>query len=191
MSASALRCAALGALAALGAGSAAAQVTVFGGGLGRDCYLAVKEGGTGFSAARDICDLALAEERMTSRDRAATHVNRGIIYMRQGQFGRAVSDYERAIDLRSDMPEAHTNLGAALFSMGRYQEALRELNRGVESEDPKARAIAHYNRGLVQERLEDVTAAYFDYKAAEELDPEFEQPKQALTRFTVQVVSDS
>jgi tetratricopeptide (TPR) repeat protein len=177
--------------AVLAAPQAGAVVTVFGGGLGRDCYEAVKDEQAPFSRARDICDLALIEERLTSRDRAATHVNRGILYMREKQYGRAISDYERAIDLRPDLQEAHINLGAALYSLGRYEDSLAALERGIGVDDLKARAIAHYNRALVKERFGDVTAAYYDFKAAVELDPEFTLARQQLDRFQVTVVPNS
>ena len=78
-------------LACVIAGPANAAVTVFGGGLARDCYLGVESG----EPARDIlpvCDLALQQERLKTRDRAATYVNRGIIHMREGRLEMALSD---------------------------------------------------------------------------------------------------
>jgi len=168
-----------------------AVVTVFGGGLGNDCYKAVKDEKTPFSRARDICDLALMQESMTSRDRAATFVNRGILYMRAKQNDRALDDYDRAIELKSDIPEAYINPGAALFTLGRFEEAMKDVNIGIATDDPLAKAVGHYNRGLLHERFGDVTAAYYDYKAAIELKPDFAEAATALTRFQVQVVPSS
>ncbi len=168
-----------------------AAVTVYGNGLGRDCYVAVKEERVAFLRARDICDLALIEEQMNSRDRAATYINRGILYMRQKQNDRALDDYERAIRLKPDLAEAHINRGAALFALGEFEEAMNAINAGMTTKDPDAKAVGHYNRGLLHERAGDVTAAYYDYKAALELRPEFKEAATALTRFQVQVVPAS
>lgn len=170
---------------------AQAVVTVFGGGLGHDCYKAVKDESVPFSRARDICDLALIEERMNARDKAATYINRGILYMRQKNNERALDDYERAIELKSDMPEAHINRGAALYSLGQFEEAMSAINTGMSTQDPLAKAVGHYNRALLHERSGDVTAAYYDYRAALDLKPEFPEAAKALTRFQVQVVPSS
>jgi Tfp pilus assembly protein PilF len=168
-----------------------AGVSVFGGGLGADCYKAVKDENVAFTRARDICDLALIEEQMSIRDKAATYINRGILYMRQKQNERALQDYERAIELNANMPEAHINEGAALYSLGRYDEAMKAVNAGMTTVDPLAKAVGHYNRALIHERNGDVTAAYYDYKAAVDLKPEFTEAAKALTRFQVQVVPAS
>ena len=56
---------------------AQAALNVFGSSLARQCYeAAMTASGTGAA----LCERALANDQMTSRDRAATFVNRGIIY---------------------------------------------------------------------------------------------------------------
>ena len=44
---------------------------------------------------------------------------------------------------------------------------------------------AYYNRGVAEERLGDVRSAYFDYRTASQLKPDWSLPKIELARFTV------
>lgn len=167
--------------------SAAAQgaVTVVGGGLAQACYEAVEYSQTPPSKALQVCDLALQTEVMNRRDRAATFTNRGIVHMRTGNNSRALSDYERGIGLMPDLREAKVNLGAALYNLKRYPEALAALNEGVGSESIDARAIGFYNRGLTHEKLGNLQSAYEDFRSALKLVPEFQSAADQMKRFTV------
>jgi tetratricopeptide (TPR) repeat protein len=159
-------------------------VMVFGGGNARRCYEAVKDKALPFKAL-EICDLALEQEDLSQKNRAATHNNRGILHMRAGRHDRAMKDYQAGIKLSPDMPEAKINLGAMLYYLGRYSEAVAALDEGVKIEDTEARAAAYYNRGLAQEMLGEVEKAYVDYKTALSLDPGLSQAERQLRRFRV------
>lgn len=172
-------------LALTGATPAFGAVTVFGGGIARDCYEAVEFETLPNLDAVNLCTLALEQEQLTRRNRAATFVNRGILYMRRGDNGNALEDYERSLQLLPDLLEAKVNLGAALYGLQRYDEAMTALNDGVGAENRDARATAYYNRALVHERRGDVQAAYDDFRQALAIVPEFEQAAKQLTRFTV------
>jgi tetratricopeptide (TPR) repeat protein len=65
-----------------------------------------------------------------------------------------------------------------------YAGALAEIDRGlaIGVDEP---AKAFYNRALVQESLGDARAAYFDYRKAQDLAPDWLLPAKQLTRFTV------
>lgn len=171
------------------AGSADAAVTVFGGGLARDCYLGV-ESGDPARQVLPICDLALQQERLTSRDRAATYVNRGIVHMREGRFEMALRDYSTSARIQPDLADAQVNRGAALYGLQRYDEAMDALNVGITAEDANVRAIGYYNRALTHEKLGDIQSAYEDFHKALEIEPEFELAAQQLERFQVIPASD-
>jgi tetratricopeptide (TPR) repeat protein len=168
---------------------AQAAVTVFGGGLARDCYEAVEGRAEPISRAMQVCDLALQEEELTRKNRAATHVNRGILFMRQGRNERALADFDSGLRLKPDLHEAEINRGAALYNLKRFEEAEAAIEIGLQTEDAEARAIGLYNRALLRERRGDVTGAYYDFLAASELSPDFTQAGEQLKRFTVERVS--
>lgn len=165
-----------------------AAVTVFGGGLARSCYEAVEYSKVTASKAVEICDLALEQEMLSRRDRAATLTNRGILYMREGRHERALADYAKSIRLMPELLESKVNLGAALYGLGRYQEALAALNEGLNTDSVDARAVGFYNRALCHERLGDLQAAYDDFQRALDAYPGFELAQKQLQRFTVVTV---
>lgn len=167
------------------AAHAQGAVTVIGGGLARDCYEAVEYNKVQLTRAIEVCNLALETEQMRVVDKAATLTNRGILLMRQGNNSRALNDYERAIDLVPELQQAKVNLGAALYNLKRYPEAMIALNEGVKTESLDARAVGFYNRGLTHEKLGNVQLAYEDFRSALLLKPDFQQATAQLARFQV------
>lgn len=179
-----MRTACAGALAlCLSAGGAQAAVTVLGGGLAESCSEAAQDGVRTVEAV-ELCSLALETEALNSEDRAGTLVNRGVIKLRRKNFDEAVRDFNRAAQLRPTMGEAYVNRGAAAIAQRRFQDGVADINRAIElgvSEPEKA----YYNRALAHEGLDDMKAAYFDYRKAMELKPGWTEPEQQLARFTI------
>jgi tetratricopeptide (TPR) repeat protein len=140
------------------------------------------------SKALEVCDLALETERLSRRDRAATLTNRGILHMRDGRNSRALQDYQRSLELMPDLTETKVNIGAALYGLKRYPEALAMLTEGITTESADARATGFYNRALTHEKLGDVQSAYEDFQAALRAKPDFEMAQKQLERFTVEAV---
>lgn len=171
--------------ASQGAAFAQGAVTVIGGGLARACYEAAETGDVALQQALKACDRALTEEILRRRDKAATYTNRGILHMRNGNNTRAMWDYQRSIDMMPELKEAKVNLGAALYNLKRYPEALSALNEGVVSTSGEARIIGYYNRGLTHEKLGDLQSAYEDFRSALEMKPDFKMASEQMARFTV------
>jgi len=164
-----------------GGGPARASVTVFGGGLAEACS---KAAFAGSSLERDegVCSQSLEQETLSPRDRAGTYVNRGIMKLRRGLWQGARSDFDLAISYKPDLGEIYVNRGASWIGQHRYAEGLADLNKSLQMgvEEPEK---VYYNRALAYEGLGDVKAAYFDYQKAVELSPDWDAPKQQLTRF--------
>lgn len=160
-------------------------VTVIGGGLGQACYEAAESDRVAPVKAMEFCNLALTSEGLKKRDRAATYTNRGIIHMRMGNNTKAMWDYEKTISIMPGMKEAKVNLGAALYNLKRYPEALAALDEGVQAADHDARTIGYYNRGLTREKLGNIQGAYEDFREALKLNPDFKLARDQMDRFTV------
>ena len=162
---------------------ATASVLVVGNGMAADCSKAAYKG----RADKDsilLCSRSLDEESLNRRDRAGTLVNRGVMLLRTRDYGAARADFDKAIALEPTLGEAFVNRGVTLMADKAYAEALAEIDRGLElGVDEPAKAF--YNRGLVQESLGDATAAYYDYRKAQDLAPDWVLPARQLTRFTV------
>src|SRR6185436_12559380 len=172
-------------VAGLAAAPAQAAVTVIGGGMARSCYEAVEYEKVSNEKAIDICSMALEQEDLNKRNKAATYTNRGILFMRTGRNQRALYDYNRSIALMPNLYETKVNLGAALYGLERYTEALAALNEGVLTESVDARAIGFYNRGLAYEKLGDLQQAYEDFRRALNTNPEVTMAAKQMERFTV------
>lgn len=161
-------------------GAASAHVMVAGGSLQAACYdyararLATPE-------ALTQCDQALAGATRP-RDRAATHVNRGIIYMVRGAYDRAQADFDRAIQLDPALAEGHVNRGAALLAQNDFAGAIASINRGLALA-PQEPARAYFNRGAANEELGNLRAALDDYRRAADLAPNWSLPRAELARF--------
>jgi tetratricopeptide (TPR) repeat protein len=165
------------------AGSAQAGILVLGSSDAAVCSNAAISARGGSDGMR-ACDQALKVDALSPRDRAATYVNRGILRMRGRGIDRAVEDFNSALRLNPNLGEALVNRGAARIGQRRYREALKDLEQGTAmgSAEPEK---AWYNRGLAEEGLGDVRAAYRSYMRAAELRPDWEPPKRELARFTV------
>ena len=177
--------------------AAKAVVIVMGNGLAQNCYetaLALTMGepapamvytGTLIDPKPvDVCTMALTDDGLYGRDLAGTFVNRGVILFLDTKFAESLKDFDEAIRVDSNVGEAHANRGAALVALHRWADAVPSITKGIEmgaSELEKS----YYNRAIAYEEQGNVKAAYYDYLKAAELKPDWDQPKQQLTRFTV------
>jgi tetratricopeptide (TPR) repeat protein len=168
---------------ALAVGSANATVTVVGGGYARDCYLAAVADNADSVSLR-TCDLALSDQPLSQTDRAATLVNRGIIYLNRSNLDNAMRDFDRAIEIRPVLAEAHTNRAAALLYAQDYRGAIEAANRSL-SLSPEEPHKAYFIRAAANEELGLTSAAYHDYRRASELAPEWGAARAEMARFRV------
>ena len=175
-------CAAMAALV-IGA-EARASVSVIGGGLAEACSKAAQSGKVD-ARYEAPCNDALDKEMLSSRDRAGTLVNRGILKMRRMRWDDATRDFDAALKLYPNLGEAWVNRGAVRIGQHRYADSLPDLDKGLALgvEEP---AKVYFNRALANEGLDDTKAAYFDYQKALELNPTWDAPRNELVRFHVQ-----
>ncbi|HEY1926116.1 MAG TPA: tetratricopeptide repeat protein [Caulobacteraceae bacterium] len=171
-------------LSAVLAGSGAhGAVTVFGGGFAQKCFEATKLGKSD-DASVLACDSALVNEPLSESDRGGTYVNRGVMRLRRHELALAQADLDHGVTLNPGAGDGWLDRGAAYLAQHRWREGLIYMNRALElgcSEPEKA----YFNRAIAEEGLDDEKAAYFDYRHALELKPDWDAPQQELLRFTV------
>jgi tetratricopeptide (TPR) repeat protein len=175
----------LAAIVAAAAVPAAASVVVVGSTDARMCYESADS--PLMPLIRDIrrCDDALlGGEYLTDYEILATHVNRGILRLRRGLLDDAVADFDEAIRMDPNQPEAYLNKGAALIRRSNPQEALQLFTMALDHNTTRP-AVAHYGRAVANEALGNLPAAYRDYQAASTLDPHWSAPRAELARFRV------
>ncbi|HEY1707745.1 MAG TPA: hypothetical protein VGG10_05735 [Rhizomicrobium sp.] len=173
--------------AAFAVTGARAAETVIGGGPAESCYLAA-ETTSRPSESIPICTFALMSA-LSDEDRAATYINRGILKLAKMDATGSLSDFDKGLAMRASMAEGYVDRGASLIMMQRFQEAVDDINKGIAMKAKKLQ-VAYYDRGMANEGLGNLQAAYEDYKQAQTIDPDFEQPAEELKRFKVVVKPD-
>lgn len=148
----------------------------------KDCYEASIGASQGWGASfsdLENCDDALRIGQMRTRDVVATHVNRGIIYVALGKLDRAVEDYNRAIEVHSNFPEAYLNRGNLLFMTERYSEAITDYDKAIQL-NLRQMHILYLNRGMAYELMGSFDSAEKDYLSALEIAPEWNMAAEKL-----------
>lgn len=174
----------IAALLAAIAAPASASVMVIGNASARACYEAADSPLAPDVADLRVCDTALRDGGLTLHDTVATHVNRGILRLRQDQVDSALQDFDTAIRLDPTQPEAYLNKGAALIRMDNARDALPLFTASLERNTARPE-LAHFGRAIANETLGNVRAAYNDYRRASELRPGWEEPLVELARFRI------
>lgn len=160
-----------------------AAVTVLGNGQAHACFEAA-EFGTNPVDGIGVCTDALERVALSIRDRAATLVNRGILFSRREDTARALADYDKGLSLNPGMGEAYVDRAAVMIVLRRYDEAIKNLNQGIALNSPRIQ-IAYYDRAVAEEATGNIRGAYDDFKKAAEIEPGFELAKKQLARFRV------
>ena len=165
-------------------GAAKAQViTSEVSGLGYDCFVHAKSA-TQSNEGLQVCSLALSQGMMVLRDTAATYDNRGVILVRLGRNDEAQSDFSRAIALRPELGDPYVNLGSILIRQHQYDQAIAQINMGLDRGISYPQ-VGYYDRALAQELAGRYKEAYYDYKKALELEPDFTLASDRLKDFVV------
>ena len=175
--------AAAGLIACAAASSAGAAISVIGNSIANSCYRTAEFGGDD-NAGINTCTYALQQESLTSRDRAATYINRGILRSRAGDSTGALADYDHGLGIDPTLGEGYVDRGATYIALRQYSEALQDINKGLDM-GARQPQIAYYDRAIVNEALGNIRGAYQDYKKAVELEPDFTLATQQLSRFKV------
>ena len=162
---------------------AGSSVMITGGGMASSCYNAAKKRAA-TSSNIELCDRALLTEKLTDHEIMATHVNRGILLMISGNRGAAIADFDAAIAMNPNHPEAWMNKGVVTFDQGNTGSALQLADKAMAL-GTKAPAIAYYIRGFSDEEHGNSKEAYSNFKRAAELAPSWGLPKDALKRYRV------
>src|SRR6478672_55142 len=157
------------ALAMIPTSSASAAVQTLGGPLAKVCYNNALAG-DGRSFAIDGCTRALEEEALPAPDKAATYVNRGIVYMSGGRYALADADFDAALCINEDLSDGWLNKGFLRIRQGNGREALPLIQKGIDK-GAGNQALAIFARGVAYEQMGEFQSAYADLTRARDLEP--------------------
>ena len=135
--------------------------------------------------AVDTCSKALRARDLTQHDHMATLVNRGIVQFRIERFDAAIADFDAAMQMEANQPDAMINRGITMLAAGQdIDSSLRFIVEGLER-GPQRPWVGYYGRAVANELAGRDAAAYRDYRRASEMRPGWALPRAALARFTV------
>ena len=163
---------------------AQAAITVIGSTAARACYQMAESGATPSFGSIARCDEALNDD-LSSYEKVATLVNRGILKLRLRKVDEAIADFDAAIARDPGQGEAYLNKGmAALHLENGWEQAVPLFDAAIGRRTSRPE-IAYFGRAVAHEMGGQVKAAYFDYRQASRLAPKWTDPKKELARFTV------
>jgi tetratricopeptide (TPR) repeat protein len=87
-------------------------------------------------------------------------------------LAKAVTDYQKAIELKADAPEYHNNYALALAKQKKFSEAEAELTKAAQL-DPGQAGKYFYNMGAVLVNTGQMDAAGDAFKKALSIDPNY------------------
>ena len=90
--------------------------------------------------------------------------NRGKIHALNGEYGHAIEDYNKAINIEPDEAKFYASRGAACYNTGDYTRAIEDYNKAIELDHNNAefygdRGRVHARNGNYSRTIEDCNKA--------------------------------
>lgn len=95
---------------------------------------------------------------------------RGLAFLHEGNYDRALEAYDDAIQYQPDLAEAFSNRGCVFIEKAEYDRAIQDCNRAIGIKPDLARALC--NRGTAYLGKGDCERAIQDYDQAIRLKPD-------------------
>lgn len=161
-----------------------ASTTSIGNSAARDCWQAAEAQDYDRNAIYH-CDMALEFEALDAPNKAATLVNRGVLYMRNRSYSVAERDFRRAMSTDDANPEAYLNMAISRLRQNENDTSVMPWIEKAIALNTKDQALAYYSRAILHERNGNIRQAYYDYQKAHELAPDWDEPAKDLQRYKV------
>ena len=117
------------------------------------------------------CTEMISSGKLSRRERAVAHFNRGSARDSQGETAQAIEDYDAALLLDPEMKAAHFNRANMYFALNDYVRAIEGYDQALQI-DPAA-AAAFNNRGEAYSIIGDDQRAIDDFNQALQIDPQY------------------
>lgn len=128
--------------------------------------------------AAEACTRVLKSGRLPTRQRYIGYFNRGWAYRNNGQFRKALQDFNRAISLNSGHADSYYSRSVVHYDLGDPRQSLKDLDHYHSRH--KRKTIAQYKRGLMLRRLNETERAITELERAARMSPEYDKIKILL-----------
>ncbi len=95
----------------------------------------------------------------------------GVTYLQEGNINAAISESQRAIELKPDYAKAYNGRGNAYQAQGNFLQAISDYNKALQLNP--SYADVYYNRGLTYRKQGNFNQALLDYNQAIKLNPDY------------------
>lgn len=102
---------------------------------------------------------------------ALIHSQDGQTYSKNGDFERAIREFNAAIRLDPSLASAHYNRGEIHFKKGDYKQAIRDFTNTIHLAPDYT--FAYYSRGVASEKMGETEEAILDYTHTVRLKPSY------------------
>ncbi|MFO1060019.1 MAG: tetratricopeptide repeat protein [Dongiaceae bacterium] len=119
----------------------------------------------------EACSALIADGETVGRPTGWALIQRGFALGEAGDLGRARADFEAALRLAPDLPDAHLGRGLVLWATGDAKTAIPELDAALALQPAFAQAFNA--RGLARAALGELDRAIDDYDAALRIAPAY------------------
>jgi tetratricopeptide (TPR) repeat protein len=121
---------------------------------------------------------------------AADYREKGNLFFRQKDMGKAWEMYSKAIELAegNEKELALGNRAQVALELGRHQQAVSDCSVALEINPGNSKAL--YRRGMASYRLGDLSQALRDLKKCLHLNPDNSAAKNALKTISLATQSD-
>jgi Ca-activated chloride channel family protein len=96
---------------------------------------------------------------------------------KEGKVDEALSKWRGAQIENPDSDKLHYNIGNGLHQQKRYEDALKEYEKSLDSKDSELQQKAYYNMGNTRYRMGKLPEAIEDYKKCLDINPNDEDAK--------------
>ncbi|MBC6474770.1 MAG: serine protease [Hormoscilla sp. GM102CHS1] len=124
----------------------------------------------GIFLAKDV-DVKPPEDVDINPRNAVSYYNRGVDYSRQGEYERAIADYNQAIRISPNYAHAYNNRGVIYNNQGEYERAIADYNQAIRINPNYSHA--YNNRGLAYNNQGEYERAIADYNQAIRINPNY------------------
>ncbi|HLD30263.1 MAG TPA: FliG C-terminal domain-containing protein, partial [bacterium] len=111
------------------------------------------------------------EEQVLDNDKAFEHFNSGVDYYKDGQYGRARTEFEESLKFNPNIWQTHQYLGGSFFAMDQEEEGLVHYDKALEL-NPGNQKLKEWVEKYKAEKV----------SAKQELSPEAEGIKEETPR---------
>lgn len=118
---------------------------------------------------------------LDNKQLATAHYRRGKGYSLLKQYSRAITDFDRAIQLEPAFAQAYSERGDAYRNRGIYKLALQDYSTSIRLLNPELH-VPYFGRGLTHEAMGNERLAAADFRRASELKPDTDVPVAQLTQ---------